>query len=198
MIIVRIYYDHSRNILRFMLNIRSQLEKDLLTYFFLNQEQKLYLNEIARLLKHNPANLDKKLKQLEKNGVFKSEWSGKQKYYFLNKKFALFQEYKNIINKTFGVENQIKILLKKVKKIDQIFLFGSYAKGNFDQWSDLDLLIIGEHDPLLLSKIISELEKKLARNINIVEMNPNEFKNRQNQNDPFLKEIFTHKILKLL
>lgn len=181
-----------------MINISSKLEIKLLSFFFVNEHKKLYLSEIARLLDLNPANLDKKLKRLEKQGVFLSEWQGKQKYYFLNKQFPLFGEYKSIINKTFGIESQMKISLKKVKNIREAFIFGSYAKGKLDQWSDIDLLIIGSHNPLSLSKIITRLEKVLFRSINIVELTSSELIKRKRMNDPLLNKIFSNKYIKLI
>lgn len=181
-----------------MLAVKSQLEIKLLSYFFLNVDKKLYLHEISRLLKVNVANLDKKLKELEKGGVFKSELRGNQRHYSLNKKFPLFQEYQGIINKTFGIENQLKISLKKVKKIDQIFIFGSYTKGKFDEWSDIDVLVVGEHDALSLSKVITQLETRFARNINVIEMTPHEFSRKRKNRDPLLQEIFSHTYIQVL
>ncbi|KKQ67778.1 MAG: polymerase beta domain protein region protein [Candidatus Peregrinibacteria bacterium GW2011_GWF2_38_29] len=83
---------------------KSKLTQSLFTYFFLNPEKELYLRELARTLSCDAANLDKTLKKLEKEGLFKSEFHGKQKYYSLNTSFPLYDEYKKIIEKSFGVQ----------------------------------------------------------------------------------------------
>ncbi|MBN1258707.1 nucleotidyltransferase domain-containing protein [Candidatus Peregrinibacteria bacterium] len=167
-----------------MIDIRSKIEKELLAYYFLNITAKHYLQELARLLKLNPGNLDKKLKQLEEKGLFLSEWRGNHRVYFLNRDFPLFREYQRIINKTYGIEGELKKALKTVPKIQEAYIFGSYAGGSFDSLSDIDLLVIGEHDPLVLSKALNKLESRFSREINVVEMAPDE-------KNPFLAKILS-------
>ena len=174
-----------------MFTIRSKTEQALLSYFFLNTSAKHHLNELARILKVDPANLDKKLKKMEKAGLFKSKQLGNLKIYSLNHKFPLFTEYKSIINKTYGVEEMLKKELSKVSGIQKAYIFGSYANGKFDQFSDIDLLVIGNHDGLELSKVLVKIEGKINREINYVEIYPNELQKRL-KNDQFLKNIFEH------
>jgi len=40
--------------------------------------------------------------------------------------------------------NQIKNIFKRYKKIDEVILFGSRAKGNYQQGSDIDLALKGK------------------------------------------------------
>jgi len=62
---------------------------------------------------------------------------------------------KNIIEK-------INTVFAKYPQIEKVILYGSRAKGNFQNGSDLDLTIIGERiDLLLLHKIEDELDDLL-------------------------------------
>ncbi|HEY0087857.1 MAG TPA: nucleotidyltransferase domain-containing protein [Candidatus Lokiarchaeia archaeon] len=60
----------------------------------------------------------------------------------------------------------LKDLLKKFEKINSIVLFGSYAKGNFDKRSDIDLCIIlkensDRNNEIKIHEYILELSKEL-------------------------------------
>lgn len=169
-----------------MFEIRSKLEKELMAYFFLNPGEKHHLHELARILSADPANLNVKLKKLKAGGLFKCEERGNQKIYSLNEKFPLLSEYKSIISKTYGAEDILKKALEKVSGIIRACIFGSYAKGNFDRFSDIDLLVIGDHDSLELTSAVSSAERKMGREINFVEYSPDEY-NRLRKTDPFLK-----------
>jgi len=180
-----------------MVLIKSKLRQKILTYFFTNQEGNFYVRELARILKEDPSNLAKELIRLEKEGIFESEIKGKTKYYRLNKKYPLYKQLKEIIFKTTGVEGGIKNELKKIKNIKEAFLFGSFAKGDYDSQSDIDLLIIGDPDPEKLSETISKLEEKFSREINYIVMGEKEFQRKKNK-EPFLIDVFKNKTIKLI
>lgn len=181
-----------------MLIIHSDLERRLLVHFFMNEGTEEYLHELARKLKVDPGNLDKKIKKLEKEGLFISASRGKQRYYTLNKKFPLLQEYRAIIQKTYGVEARIAKELKHLKGLSQAILFGSYAKGEWKLMSDIDLLLIGDFNPISASKILTKLEKEFGREINAVEMGSKEFETKKQHKNELLENIFKHSFIKLL
>lgn len=49
-----------------------------------------------------------------------------------------------IIVKTTGLYKILKEVLKKVKGIKYALIFGSFAKGNYTEKSDVDVLIIAK------------------------------------------------------
>ena len=180
-----------------MISLRSKITQAVLGYFMLHEDSELYVHEMARRLSLDQGNLDRKLKELEKEGVFKSDLRGKERYYSLNAAFPLLQEYKKIILKTVGFEQSLKQLLKAVKGVDQAYLFGSYAQNKMDSSSDIDLLVVGDHSALELQKKIAEIQKSVEREINVISMNAAEYRKKQ-KNDPFLKTILQKKKVQLL
>lgn len=181
-----------------MISLKSSVTQKLLTYFFLNKTKELYINELARLLEIDPKNLDKKLKELEKEGLFKSEFKGKQKYYSINQSFPLLREYEQIVNKTIGLEYQLENAFKKVQGLEEAYIFGSYASNKLDVLSDIDLLIIGPHKSLDAERAISPLRKILGREVNTIDMTREEFEERKQKKDPLIKNIFSKPIIKLI
>jgi len=181
-----------------MLTVRSDLERRLLAHFFLNEDREEYLQSLARQIKADPGNLDKKLKILEREGLFQSTFRGKQRYYSLNKKFPLYQEYRAIIRKTVGIEARMAQEFRRLKGLRRAVLFGSYATGEWGPLSDIDVLLIGGFDAMAASKILTRLEKEFGREINAVEMSELEFNKRKADNNELLESIFKNPFIELL
>ena len=60
-------------------------------------------------------------------------------------------------------------ILKKYK-IDFAFLFGSYVGKNFREDSDIDIAIYGDLTPLEYLELLSELEEKLNRPVDLINL----------------------------
>lgn len=180
-----------------MLNLRSKIAQAVLGYFMLHEGAQLYVHEMARRLLVDQKNLDRKLKELEKEGIFKSERRGKERYYSLNPSFPLLKEYKRIILKTIGLEHLLKEALHKVKGIKQAYLFGSYAKDQMDAASDIDLLAVGNHNTLELQREISAIQKSIGREINVISLKPEEYEKKRKSN-PFVKSVLKSKKIQIL
>jgi len=180
-----------------MLSLRSKITRSVLSYFILHDHAQSYVLETARRLHLDGSNLAKKLRELEKEGILQSEERGKERYYSLNKDFPLLKEYRQIILKTVGIEGALKELLKGVKGIEEAFLFGSYAKDRMDSASDIDLMVIGDHDTVNLRKKLSGVQKTTDREINLVSISAAEYKKRKKQ-DSFVKSLQRSKKVKLV
>ena len=82
--------------------------------------------------------------------------------------------------------------------LSDAYIFGSYAKGNFEEASDIDLLVIGSQDHIQISRALSVLEKRWHREINIIDFSSKEFSQKMKKNDFFLKNIFSDKTIKII
>ncbi len=180
-----------------MLSLRAKLTQKIFNYFILQEEKESYVNDLARILDVESGNLTRKLSELEREGILRSRWQGKQRYYSLNKNFPLLKEYKNIILKTVGFEQLLKIVLKKITGIKKAIIFGSYAQDQMDSHSDIDLLVVGEHGTVDLQRSIAQVQKEVHRDINVVSMSVQEY-DKKRKTDPFLKSIGTKKIINLI
>jgi predicted nucleotidyltransferase len=180
-----------------MINFRSKIAREIMNYLFLHEGTSLYVNEMSRRFGVDRGNLVRKLKELEKEGILKSEWKGNQRYYSLNPSFPLINEYKKIIFKTSGLEHGLKKVLEDVKGVKKAVLFGSYAADKMDLSSDIDVLVIGEHDTLDLQKKISQFQKSIDREINVINMGTKEYDKKLNT-DPLLRTIQEGKSISIL
>ncbi|MDP8213170.1 MAG: nucleotidyltransferase domain-containing protein [Candidatus Zapsychrus exili] len=176
---------------------KSKTREKLLQLFFSDPSKKYYLRELERILNISVGNIRRELLFLEKTGLFKCEKMGKQVYYFLNKDSALFEDFKNIVFKTIGVQGRLKKELEKIKGIKQAFIFGSFAKNKENTSSDIDLMIIGKIDEDLLISKISKLENLFKREINYHLIDEEEWKEKSKK-DSFLKNIIHSPKIKII
>lgn len=181
-----------------MFKINSKVEIEILGYFFLNQNARNYINELSKILECNPANLDKKLKELEKEGVLDCEKQGNQNYYFLNKSYPLLKEVKKIFEVKYGLREQLRKELSKLAGIEEAYIFGSFAKGRFNNESDIDLLLIGSHSSIDATKILSKIQKTRQREINTIDMTEKEFLQKKKNHDELLENIFDNQVIKVI
>ncbi len=185
-------------IINHMISLRSKIAQKILNLFFLNEKEKFYVNELAEKIKADPANVHKKLLELKEEGILSDEFSGKERYFFLDQKYPFLKEYKKIILKGLGFEKSLKEKLSKLKGIESIYIFGSYAQNKLSLESDIDVLIIGDADTIELQKSLVEIQKLTGREINSIELTKEEFEKRTKKKDPFLIDIFSKKHLKIL
>jgi len=179
-----------------MIAFRSKITISLLGYYFLNPNVPHHINELANLLEVDLGNLFRKLKELESEGILISETRGNQKYFSLNKNYPLLKEIKKIYEAKYGIAELLKGKLAKLKGLQEGYIFGSYVKNTLQQESDIDILLIGTHKSIEAKRLILPLQKIIQREINIIDLAPQEFKKRQKNNDELLKNIFSSKIIK--
>ena len=181
-----------------MLDLRSKARQRLLAYYFTNPTARRHLRDLAARLRIDPSNLSKELGRLEREGLFRSEVSGRQKYFQLNREYPLFAEVRGIVEKTVGAVPLIAQSLKKIEGIEEAFLYGSFAANQQDAASDIDVLVIGRPKGDALAEAIEKLERQLGREINYTVMGRKEFEARRKRKDAFLENVWQNKRVALV
>ncbi len=96
-------------------------------------------------------------------------------------------------NKVFTIENIIGLVKPIAEKyhVDQIYLFGSYARGEAGIDSDLDFLVYGgERFKLtMIFALAEELREVLKKNVDVFEIH------EINQNSEFYNTIMKERLL---
>ena len=175
---------------------KSRIRAELLQIFFLNPKTSYYLRELERRLSCSPGVLARELKAFSEDGLLKKESKGKEVYYQINSKHPLFSEIKGIIEKTAGVPVQLKKGLEKINEIKEAYLYGSFAKGEMQTHSDIDLLLVGEETESV-EKLLSRLERILNRTINTTTYSKPEFEKKRKDKSEFLYEVMKSSIIQI-
>lgn len=191
---VSCYHNYGEN----MISIRSKVTTKLLDYFFLNPHAQHYINELARILELDPKNTETKLKEFEKEGLFKSEFRGNQRYFFLAQNNPVLEHYRQIFLKTYGLEKKLKDICQRISGLNEAYIFGSYATDKMDSVSDIDILAIGSHSVMDLQRKIVTLQKDTGREFNVTNLTLKDFEAKKKNEDPFISSILKTKIIKLV
>ncbi|KKM82518.1 hypothetical protein LCGC14_1318790, partial [marine sediment metagenome] len=103
-----------------MISLKSKITRKLLNYFFLNPKESLYVNELSRNLALDKRNLVKKIKELETEGILKSQARGNLKLYSINRNYKLFYYSLNALFREISPyidSTNKKIITKKMAQI---------------------------------------------------------------------------------
>jgi len=163
----------------------------ILEIFFSDPEKSCYLRELGRIIGKEPGVFQKDINKLVESSILTSEYRAKSRFFKLNKNHPLYKELKSIFFKTVGAEGRLREILKSIKNIKIAFIFGSFAGGKEDSFSDIDLMVIGNpNEDILISKI-SKLESQLDREINYHIFSPDDWRKAIRKKDSFIENILS-------
>ncbi len=96
-------------------------------------------------------------------------------------------------NKIFTIKD-IEVLVKPIAekyRVKEVYLFGSYARGDADESSDLDFLVLGGENFKLtmIFSLAEELRMVLKKEVDVFEIN------EINKNSAFYNTIMKERLL---
>ena len=173
--------------------IKSKTKSSILEIFFNNIEKECYVRQLEKLTGYSAANIHREIIKLESDGLLKSRHIGKIKLYQLNKEYPLYDEIRNIITKTIGIEGSLKKLIGHLENIDFAFIYGSFAEARERALSDVDIIVIGDIKPRGIKSLLYEYQAKIGREINSIVYTKSEFLNKLKEKNHFVSSIVSKK-----
>ncbi len=167
---------------------KSKIRQRIILLFLYNQKKEFYLSEIAKMVGTSAGTAQRELNRLLDNDFISFKKWANLSIYTLNKRYYLLKEIEAIVQKTFGIEVQLKNELSKFDNLEYAFIFGSYAKGGFKSDSDIDLFLIGDTEEDEIVEAVQKIEEIIGREINYHFTSKREFLDRAKKRF-FYKEI---------
>ena len=160
--------------------------------FFLNNPyREVYIRELAKELKISPFATKKYADILVKEGLILDEKKANLRYMKANSNSIFFKHLKISYSlRELLKSGLIDFLKENLANITSIILFGSLAKGEDSDESDIDILIIGKQKHLILSNF----EKKLKKEITLHFFSWNEWNEKAKEDNPFYYEVINYGI----
>jgi len=174
----------------------SKARVKILKLLIFSQED-IHLREIARRTNVSPPYVKKEIENLKKMNLITETKKGNLKIFKINKTSPLYEDLKNMFLKTEALGDVIKENLKK-EKIKYALIFGSFAKGDETEKSDIDLLVIGNIKEEDILRIVRDSESKTGREINYILWNEKEFEKRAKEGHHLLKDIINKPVIMLI
>lgn len=171
---------------------RSKARSLILLNFFINPEKEFYTRELENKLKIPVGNVSRELKKIEASGLITTRTLGNLLLYKIDKENPLYLQLRELIMNNIGVQEFLKPYFQKEKSIVFSFIYGSYARGEFDSSSDIDIFIVTSKNSSFYEKLnnkLSDLEKKFGRDFNSDFLTIGEYKKRKVERDPYITDI---------
>lgn len=145
----------------------GQTRQDVLSLLFTRPDEAFYLREIVRRTGRGIGPVQRDLGQLISCGIVRKE---KERFYRANPDSPVYEPLKQIVIRTMGLANVLQNALSDLKPhIAVAFIFGSFARGEPRERSDIDLMIVTQDDQLTLEQVVTQLHEQqmvLQREIN--------------------------------
>jgi hypothetical protein len=185
-----------------MISLRSDLRRNLLTFFYANRTARVYVRQLAVAIEADSTNVSRELARLAQEGLLRAETEGRQLYYSVNRDYPYLKPVFVLLQGSVGVLPTLKRALEALPGIRSAWLFGPSAKNPTDPANDsvhaIDLLIVGKPDEGELASEIKKIEKILRRKIKTTVLTPKELKRRLKKHDKWIAEIWTSKRIALI
>ena len=143
--------------------ISSKTRIKLLLKFFLNSNTTSYLRHLESEFGDSSNSIRLELNRFEKAGMLSSALEGNKKIFRANTQHPLFDEVNSIVMKYVGLDRIIEYVVKKLGKVEQVYLTGGFAKGINS--TIIDLVFIGDVNKVFLIELIEKVEPKINRKI---------------------------------
>jgi DNA-binding transcriptional ArsR family regulator len=133
----------------------GKTRRAVLALLYSHPDESFYLRQLARMTGVGMGALQRELKQLSEAGIIIRNEIGRQAFFKANPACPVYSELRDIITKTFGVADILReALLSVADKIRVAFIFGSMVSGEFNQGSDVDVIVIGD---ISFAEVVSAL-----------------------------------------
>ena len=155
-------------------------------YFFNHPYTKIHLRELSRQTNISIFATKKIIDDLINQHILIEIKQGNLRCVTANMENQFFKHLKIAFSiKNIQDSHILTYLEKNIPAISSITLYGSTAQGIDDQKSDIDILIIGQKNKI----DISQYEKKINKEINLLILKWSEWRQQANQDKPFYREI---------
>ena len=162
-----------------------------LEYFLKHPTEKTYLNELAKKLQISPRSVKIYCDLFDKEEIIKREIKGNMHIFTTNNDNFRVREMKRAYFLNLLGEMNIE---KIAEKYASIAIYGSYASGNYDEKSDIDILIIGD-EKNVKRELVVKIMNKIGTEIQLNAIPIIKWEKMKKDNDHFVKNILRNHVL---
>jgi predicted nucleotidyltransferase len=145
----------------------------LLLHFVTHPDDPIHIRELRRLTGLGMGSLQAELKRLVRLELLSTKRDANRVLYRLETGHRRWQPFRSVLATTAEPAELLRAAFAGVEGVDAAFVFGSQARGDTRDDSDIDLFIIGRGDVHhSISQPLTEIELLLQREIDVMEYTP--------------------------
>jgi predicted nucleotidyltransferase len=169
--------------------LSSKIRSEIFRMLFGVNEEALHMREIERRSGLSIGTIQQEIKKLLRLNLIIKRKDGNRIYHQANKEHPLYAEIRILVLKTAGLVDFFRKALEANPSIQFAFVFGSLARDEERDKSDVDLMIIGEITMRQLTGLLSGVSAQIGREINPYILTIREFLKRKSTKDHFLIQV---------
>ncbi len=170
--------------------IFGQTRGRVLSVLFGKPDEAFFVRQLARNVNVSVGSVQRELTTLAGAGLILRTQTENQVFYRANRDHPSYIELHALLAKTTGVFHQLaEALTPLAEKIQFAFVYGSFARGEENAESDIDLMVVGS---VILDDLLERLipvERTLRRPVNPTIYSQEEWKVKLQADNHFLKAI---------
>lgn len=182
---------YNMNVLAQLLS--SQVRAEVFRLLYSGENPSLHLREIQRKSSFAIGTIQREIFKLKELDLVLARKDGNRLYYTANTAHPLYVDICNLVEKTCGLTEQLRDLFSKIKEVECVFIFGSYANETEKAHSDIDLVIIGDTSLRSISSKLKAITERVEREVNPHVYSRKAWRDKLNKRDHFVKSIFSEK-----
>jgi len=168
----------------------GKTRRAVLSLLYGHPDESFYLRQIVRRTGMGLGPVQRELKQLADVGLIRRTAQGRQVYFQANPDSPIFKELKSLITKTAGIAETLQSALGPISdRISIALVYGSFARGEENHRSDIDLLVIGSASFAEVVKLLRSAQETLGREINPTVYPVEEFRSKVAEGHYFIQNV---------
>lgn len=164
----------------------------ILCLMFNNPTQEFYEKRIAESTKVSVGACNKYMKKLSEIEFLLKEKRGKMNFYKLNRENPLVKQLKILFTLDSSLMREIA---EKIDGKAEVFLYGSFARGEDVEESDLDILLIsGKEERTKIITTLRNIGRKYGKNVRVAGFTRKEWVEMKKKDPAFYERVEKDKI----
>ena len=177
----------------------GKTRRAILALLYGHTDEESYLRQIAKATGAGLGAVQREIGQLSEVGIIRRSVRGQNVYFQANRESPVFNELKGLVIKTVGIGDVLRTALTSLTDRLQIaFVYGSVARGDERQTSDLDILVVGKVTFAEVVSALGQAQKTINREINPTVYPSGEFKSKLLEGHHFLNTTLRKPLLFLI
>jgi predicted nucleotidyltransferase len=178
--------------------LRSETQAGILERLLLHPDDAHTVRELADALEVTDMSVRRELERMVAAGILERERIGRQGRYRASVASPLFRPLQELVERSVGVEALLRDVLSDVPGVEAAAIFGSWARGEVDAQSDVDVLVVGDFDYADAVARLGTLQERTEREINMVAMRPGELREQRALEHGFIPGILRSPVTPLV
>jgi len=162
----------------------------ILNFFIFHAREEIHIKGVAKKLKISPSTVKTYCDIFEKENLLNVKVQGNLRIFSLNNGSVFVKELKKIFAllffKTLGIE--------KIIQDGSLAVYGSYASGDFDEESDIDLIVISD-EKNVDKNFVLKFEKEAGKQVQLTILPYYKWEKMKNKKEQFALEVLEKHIL---